>query len=68
MAVPVPLNAQEVPVAVATLVGHHAGQRVGVVDHHADPAAARQFLASEGFPRGLANQLLKTRTAFPLRY
>ena len=72
MAVPVPLNdaAREVPFAVAAPVGHPLQHvRVGLRgDHRADPARALQFLAAEGFPRGLANQLLKTRTTFPLRY
>ena len=50
--------AHAVPIAVAAPVG-------GGGDH-AD--ATRQFLASEGFPRGLAEQVLKTKETFPLRY
>ena len=50
--------AHAVPIAVAAPIG-------GGGDH-AD--ATRQFLASEGFPRGLAEQVLKTKETFPLRY
>ena len=63
MAVPIAVAAgggavaHAVPIAVAAPMGGGG-----------DPDATRQFLASEGFPRGLAEQVLKTKETFPLRY